>query len=137
MLSLFFLHHWPFYILFYFFMSFCFDELLLNSWLLCNFSLFLHVHVVHIDFLKTGQQQLPPTLPRISVCKGDMIKEMAKFDCVQGHTYGKCHVSFFPSFFSYFFLYFCFNYGVIFCSIYRLASGFFLLYLSSFNIFYV
>jgi hypothetical protein len=83
----------------FFFMSFCFDELLLNSWLLCNFSLFLYVQVVYIDFLKTGQQQLPPTLPRISVWKGDMIKEMAKFDCVQGHTYGKCHVSFFPCFF--------------------------------------
>jgi len=24
--------------------------------------------------------------------RGDMIKDMSKFDCVQGHTYGKCNV---------------------------------------------
>ncbi|XP_039834542.1 uncharacterized protein LOC120695329 [Panicum virgatum] len=46
--------------------------------------------VVYLDFLNTGLQQLPPRLPRISVWKGDMIKERSKADCVQGCTYGKC-----------------------------------------------
>jgi len=45
--------------------------------------------VVYLDFLNLGHQQLPSTLPRLVVWKGDMIEEKAKLDSLQGHIYGK------------------------------------------------
>ncbi|RLN23093.1 hypothetical protein C2845_PM07G16370 [Panicum miliaceum] len=46
--------------------------------------------VAYLDFLNIGQQQLPATLPRINVWKGDMIKERSNIDRVESHSYGKC-----------------------------------------------
>ena len=62
----------------------CFNLVLLNV-----LFYFYCVQVVYLDFLNLGHQQLPSTLPRLVVWKGDMIEEKAKLDSVQGHIYGK------------------------------------------------
>nr|CAB3457497.1 unnamed protein product [Digitaria exilis] len=48
------------------------------------------MEVVYLDFLEPGPyRQVPHTLPRIRVWKGDMIKDYSELDRIQRHVYGK------------------------------------------------
>lgn len=68
--------------------------LVINCFILSVFS----KQVVYLDFLEPGPyRQVPHTLPRIRVWKGDMIKDYSELDRIQRHVYGKRPVSFFTA----------------------------------------
>jgi hypothetical protein len=56
------------------------------------FFVFLCFQVRYLDFLDYGAVLIQPTLPRISVWKGDMIKEYINLDTDDDNYYGKLAV---------------------------------------------
>ncbi|KAM0864595.1 hypothetical protein ACQ4PT_043822 [Festuca glaucescens] len=60
-----------------------------SSLAVCNY----YIAVRYLDFLDFGSVQIQSSLPRISVWKGDMIKEYIKLDMDDGNFYGKLEVS--------------------------------------------
>ena len=58
----------------------------------------LFFQVRYLDFLDFGTILLQPTLPRVKVWKGDMMKEYIKLDMDEDNFYGNLNVIVFCSF---------------------------------------